>query len=58
MVRVHLQHTFVQFLRMIEFGVLVEEFKGTSLEYPILMGTFEGSHIPIFALVIEGENYC
>ena len=56
LVRVHLQGTFVQFPSPARFRVLAQEFEALH-GIPHIIGAIDGSHIPILAPVIGGEDY-
>ena len=56
LVRVHLQGTFVQFPNPARFRVLAKEFEALH-GIPYIIGAIDGSHIPILAPIIGGEDY-
>ena len=56
LVRVHLQGFFVQLPSPARFRVLAQELEALC-GIPHIIGAINGSHIPILAHVIEGENY-
>jgi hypothetical protein len=56
LVRVHLQGTFVQFPNPAQFRILAQEFKALN-GIPYIIEAVDGSHIPILAPVIGGEDY-
>ena len=56
LVRVHLQGTFVQFPNPARFRILALEFEALH-EIPYIIGAIDGSHIPILAHVIGGDDY-
>ena len=56
LVRMHLQGIFIQFPSPARFKVLAQEFEALH-GIPHIIGTIDGSHIPILAPVIGGENY-
>ena len=56
LVRVHLLGTFIQFPSPAWFRVLAQEFEAF-YGIPHIIGAIDGSHIPILALIIKGEDY-
>ncbi len=57
MVRLHFRKLFVQFPIELQFRVLSKEFEGLHGISHVISSLIDGSHIPIQALIIRGENY-
>ncbi len=57
MVGFNVRKLFVQFPTELQFRVLSKEFEGLHGISHVISSLIDGSHIPIQALIIRGENY-
>jgi len=56
MVRLHLQKIFIQVPNENRFRVLAKEFERLH-NIPYIIGAIDGSHVPVLAPVLGGEDY-
>jgi hypothetical protein len=56
MIRLHLQKIFIQIPNENRLRILAKEFERLN-NIPYIIGAIDGSHIPVLAPVIGGEDY-